>query len=128
MSTITLTYENDENEEVVLVFPAVMEVCPECEGEGHVLCDGMRGHAYSAEEFYESFDEDERVEYFTRGGMYDQQCPLCHGKNVIPVVDEEHLTEHQKLEYEVWCEYDERRAMYDAQDRATRYAENGYRE
>lgn len=125
---ITVRYENDDGEEIALTFPSVMQVCSECQGEGYVLCEGMRGHAYSAEEFAESFDEEEAREYFTRGGMYDQVCPVCKGKNVIAEIDEETLTAVQKLEYEEFCQYEERRLQSEAEDRATMRAEYGYRE
>lgn len=126
MSTIQLTVENDEGEAETMDLPSIMEVCCDCEGHGSVLCDGMRGHAYSAEEFYESFDDEEdREAYFTRGGKYDVQCSTCKGKNVVPVVDEEHLTPEQKVFYKLYEEAQERRARYDAEDRATRRMESG---
>ena len=97
-----------------------MEVCSECDGHGFVLAEGMRGYAYSAEEFNESFSEDEdREAYFTRGGKYDQQCPVCHGKNVVPVIDEEHIPDDLKAQFEEFEKADERRARYEAEDRAT---------
>lgn len=87
--TKSFTLSNEEGEEIEIQLPCKKEVCPECDGEGHVLCEGMRGHAYSAEEFAESFDSEEAEEYFRPGGRYDVQCPECHGKNVVDVVDEE---------------------------------------
>src|SRR5580692_10410802 len=104
---ITVKYYNDEGEEIETTFPSIMEVCHECQGEGFTLIDGMRGHAYSAEEFCEEFDEEERVEYFRPGGRYDQVCDCCHGKNVVPIVDEERLNEAQKAEYQLYCQYEE---------------------
>src|SRR5258708_6953322 len=116
---ITKTFEND-GEEVSMDLPSHMEVCHDCEGHGSVLCEGMRDHAYSAEEFAESFDDEEdRSAYFERGGKYDVSCPTCKGANVIAVVDESHLTPEQKTFYDQWTESDHRRACYDAKDRAT---------
>lgn len=69
--------------------PCRMEVCPTCEGHGTHLTPSMRNHAYSAEEFHESFDDEEASEYFRRGGRYDVVCEECHGKNVVPTIDEE---------------------------------------
>lgn len=76
------TFElNEETHEV----PGKYCVCPECEGTGYTLCDGMKGHAYTQEEFDEAFDEEAKEQYFTRGGIYDQPCKTCKGKNVVMV-------------------------------------------
>jgi hypothetical protein len=125
---MNVKYYNDEGDEVEVTFPSVMVVCPECDGTSYVLCDGMRGAAYSAEEFCESFDEEEREQYFTRGGIYDQVCPVCKGKNVVPEVDEENLTPAQKIQYAEYRVSEENRARYEAEDRATMRAECGYRD
>lgn len=122
--TIELTWENDEGEEVTHSFPSKMEVCSECEGHGFVLREGLRGEAYTAEEFYEAFEEEEdREEYFRHGGKYDQQCPECKGKNVVPVVNEERLTAEQKVLYAEWQKWEEDNARYEAESRAEREAE-----
>lgn len=86
--TIKFTTENDDGEEIEHTLPSVMEVCSECNGHGTHLIAGMKGHAYTSEEFEDSFDEEERHEYFTPGGRYDVTCEECGGKNVVPVVDE----------------------------------------
>lgn len=126
--SIKITIENDDGEEETMSLPAKMEVCPECQGSGFVLCEGMRGHAYSAEEFAESFDEEEAQEYFTRGGMYDTQCDHCHGQNVVPVVEEDRLTPAQKEFYQTYLDQESSKARMDAEDRATMRAECGYRD
>lgn len=96
----TIKYYNDENEEVEFVFPAKHEVCPKCEGHGTHLTPSIGEHAYSAEEFYESFPEEEdRQEYFQRGGIYDVTCHQCKGKNVITVIDEEACTTVEQKEH-----------------------------
>lgn len=123
--TMKVTYENDEGEEIELELPSIMEVCWDCDGHGTVLTEGMRNHAYSVEEFRESFDEEEAQEYFTRGGMYDVQCPTCHGANVMPVVDEEHIPENLKAQYEEYEKSEHQKAQWDAEDRATMRMENG---
>ena len=123
MSTITVTYITDRGEEIVLDLPAKNEVCHDCDGEGYVLCEGMRGYAYSAEEFCESFDAEERAEYFRPGGRYDVVCPTCKGKNVIAVVDEDNIPDSLKAQYEAYSEYAEEVARIDACDRATVAAE-----
>lgn len=123
--SMKVTYENDDGEEVELELPSKMEVCNDCEGHGTVLTEGMRGYAYSMEEFHESFDEEEREQYFTRGGMYDVTCPTCHGANVMPVVDEALIPEKDKAGYAEWQKSEEQKAHWDAEDRATRRMENG---
>lgn len=123
---IEVSYENDEGEEVTESLPSKKEVCPECDGDGYVLRGGMRGYAYSAEEFAESFDEEEAAEYFKRGGRYDEVCDCCHGKNVVAVVDESRLTEDQKVIFQAWTESQEEKARSEAEDRATRRGECGY--
>jgi hypothetical protein len=122
--TIELKWENDEGDEVTHSFPAIMGVCPECEGHGFTLREGLRGEAYTSEEFYEAFEEPEdREEYFRYGGKYDQQCPLCHGNNVIPVVNEGHLSAEQKKLYAEYEKCEEDNARYEAESRAERDAE-----
>lgn len=99
--SIELTIENDEGEEETMDLPSIMEVCNDCDGHGSVLCEGMRGHAYSMEEFEESFDDEEDRE---------AECPTCKGKNVIAVVDEAHLTPEQQTFYKLYEEAQDRRA------------------
>lgn len=123
MSTITVTYITDRGEEIVLDLPAKNEVCHDCDGEGYVLCEGMRGYAYSAEELYESFDAEERAEYFRPGGRYDVVCPTCKGKNVVKVVDEDNIPASLKDQYGEYLVYEEAMAYLDACDRATVAAE-----
>ena len=70
--------------------PAVYVVCPKCEGHGAHLAPSIGEHAYSREEFYEAFsDEDDRAEYFKRGGRYDVPCTACDGRRVVLEVDQE---------------------------------------
>lgn len=122
---IKVSFENDDGEEIELSLPSKMEVCFDCGGEGMVLTEGMRNHAYSSEEFFQEFDEEERVEYFRRGGRYDVVCPTCHGANVVSVVDEAFIHEKDKVEYAEYQKSQERKARYDAEDRATYRMENG---
>lgn len=81
---------DDNDESIMATLPAKFIVCPECEGHGTVLNPSMRGHCYTQEEFNDTFDdEDDRAEFFKRGGRYDVQCPNCKGKNVVLVVDDD---------------------------------------
>lgn len=125
MAQITVTIENEEGEEQEVTFPAKMEICDECDGEGFVLTEGMRGYAYSAEEFAESFDDEDQAEYFRRGGKYDVQCPCCKGRNVVPVVDESALSAEQKILFALYQEAEEQKAQWDREDRMTRRGECG---
>jgi len=95
---VAVKYFNDDGEEVEIKLPHTREVCSQCEGFGTTLNPSIGEHAYSAEEFAESFDDDEsREQYFKRGGIYDVQCHECHGAKVINVLAEEECkTEEQK--------------------------------
>lgn len=78
-------------------FPSQKQVCHRCRGEGYHLVDGMRDHAYSYDEFTESFDEEEQEEYFRVGGRYDQKCEACSGKGLVDAIDESACSEKQML-------------------------------
>ena len=124
---ITITVFNDEDDsEVEYTFPAKNEVCDRCEGTGSILNPNIGNHAYSSEEFFEAFpDEEDREQYFKRGGIYDVECYDCKGKNVIKVVDEKRLNKEQKVIYEQYCEQ-RYQARKDAEDDArTMRMENG---
>lgn len=116
----TITIEDDDGNETDHELPCKMEVCDDCEGHGFVLNESMRYHAYSSEEFMEQFDEEDREQYFTRGGIYDVVCPTCKGKNVVPVIDRETCERDPKLKeiLEQWDEQEERRARADDEIRA----------
>lgn len=88
MATVDIEiYDSDTEDTIVVKFPAKRVVCHDCNGEGFVLNPSMRYHAYTEEEFFEAFDDGDREEYFTRGGIYDVICPTCKGRNVIDVLD-----------------------------------------
>ena len=120
MNTITITYTNDDGDEIEVKLPAKKEVCPRCEGHGTHLTPSIGEHAYSAEEFYEAFSEEEdRAEYFKRGGIYDVTCHECKGQNVIDVVDEDACTsDEQKAHLAAWENEEEEHARYEAEARA----------
>ena len=116
-------FDEDDNEvEFSEEFPAIHEVCHRCEGHGSILNPSIGHHAYTREEFNEAFDDEGREQYFTRGGMYDIQCPTCKGKRVIIVRDKSFpLNEEQKAflqgleafekeeaEYEQLCVFERR--------------------
>lgn len=122
---IELTWSDEDGEDITHEFPCKNEVCPRCEGYGTHLTPSIGNHAYSQEEFYDSFDDEGREEYFKRGGIYDVQCEECKGNKVIEVVDESRLSEEQKKLYAEYEEHEEEMARMDAEDRQTRYYESG---
>ena len=123
--SIKLTWYDEEGEEITATFPSTNEVCPTCEGFGTHLNPSIGQHAYSREEFEDSFDEEGREQYFQRGGIYDVRCEECRGNKVTQVVDEGKLSTEQKVLYAQYQESEDRRARYDADDRATYRMESG---
>lgn len=121
-----LTWYNDDEEEISVDFPARHEVCHDCDGHGTHLRTSIRNHAYTSEEFNESFDDEGRKEYFRHGGMYDQTCETCKGLRVIPVVAEDQLSTEQKAQFEEYLEYFKEIEREREYDRQTTFAENGY--
>jgi predicted methyltransferase len=118
---IEFTTENDQGEEITRELPARNVVCPGCDGHGTHLNRNIGEHAYTAEEFRESFDEEEAREYFTRGGIYDVTCETCGGRRVVPVVDRDAADpEVLKLYDEIQKEEAEYRAMCRSEDRMLR--------
>ena len=94
--SIEVVFEDDNGDEVVVDIPARYEVCSDCEGHGSVLNESMRFHAYTEEEFSDFSDED-REQYFKRGGIYDVVCSTCKGMRVEKVLDTDaKLTSEQK--------------------------------
>lgn len=115
-----IAIENDDGKEIALDLPSRKVVCDDCEGEGFVLCPGMRGHAYSASEFAESFDEDEAAEYFRRGGRYDVKCPKCHGANVVDAVNLAVCNAAQRAHYERFLAQEREYAAWEREAEAER--------
>jgi len=122
---IVLKLYDEEGDEVEHTFPSKNEVCPTCEGFGTHLNPSIGNHAYTMEEFNESFDEEGKEEYFRRGGIYDVTCEECKGNKVIQVVDEDHLSDEQKKLYAEWEEQEEERISDERADARTRYYESG---
>ena len=81
------TLMSEDGGEYTIELPVKYEVCPRCDGHGTHLNPSIGEHAYTPEEFAESFDEEEATEYFRRGGRYDVTCEKCRGGRVSPVID-----------------------------------------
>lgn len=118
-------YIDDEGDEIELTLPSKKEVCHACDGHGTVLCEGMRGHAYTMSEFQEEFDDEEQAEYFKRGGRYDVVCPECNGQNVIDIPDVDAMSATVRAQFEEYCKYENERAQLELYERAERRAERG---
>ena len=71
---------------VRVALPGKRIVCDDCGGDGMVLNDSMRFHAYTAEDVAE-WSEDEREQYFRVGGCYDVVCQTCAGARVVDIID-----------------------------------------
>jgi len=118
--TIEITLENDEGEEEDLTFPARFEVCSTCEGKGRHVNPAIDENGLS----YEDFDADPDFAEDYRAGVYDVACYECHGKRVVPEVDEQACDEEQRKRLEdyndlVRSSEDERRERM--QERAMGY-------
>jgi RecJ-like exonuclease len=83
-TVIEVAIENDIGVERTLRLPAVFEVCGRCDGEGKHVNPAIDEHGITQEEF----DEDPGFEEEYFGGTYDVTCYDCHGKCVVPVLDE----------------------------------------
>jgi hypothetical protein len=120
-----VTYFDAAGDEVEVQLPSKFEVCPRCEGHGTHLNPSIGQHAYSMEVFRESFDDEEAEQYFKRGGIYDVTCEQCGGKRVTEVPDEAAMNAEQKAQFKEWEDAEAERARSDAEDRRTRWMEDG---
>ena len=106
MGTMKVTILDVHGNECEEELPSYRIVCPRCEGYGTHLNPSMASHAYSATEFDESFDDEQKDQYFKRGGRYDVQCEECQGEKVIDVPDEDACTTVEKKEIlKAWKKY-----------------------
>ena len=85
---IEFTEMTEDGEEITHKLPSKFEVCSGCNGHGTHLNRNIGEHAYTQEEFDEVFSDEDRKEYFKRGGIYDVTCETCNGTRVEEVVDE----------------------------------------
>lgn len=110
--TITLTIVDEETEdELEVEFPAKFEVCGTCDGKGSHVNPSIDSEGISAEDFAE--DPDFEESYFA--GHYDQTCNECDGLRVVPQVDEEKLSEPQKVQFKSWLSAEQYRYDYESE-------------
>ena len=120
--TFSFTLEDDNGDEVVIEVAGKHDVCPECEGHGKVLCEGLRGVAFTHEDMSEA-GPDFREDYMS--GRYDVQCPECHGRRVVVVPDEQYMSDEQKAQLKSHYLQLEAEAQWAAEDAYTRRMESG---
>ena len=101
MITVTLSILDDDGYEEEYTFPAIYDVCENCEGHGTHLNPNIRNHAFTSEEWAEE-DDDFKTEYMRHGGIYDVQCEVCHGTRVIAVPDKSKFTPNDYKLFEQW--------------------------
>lgn len=105
-----------DGDQIVLAVPTRWEICGGCDGEGMRLCDGLRGVAFTREDFDRDWSRDEQDQYFSGG--YDVGCSECSGSGKVKVLSMASVPESLSKEVEAW---QERQAYYDwesAQERA----------
>lgn len=109
-ATMTVTY-NDECESYT--FPFQYEVCMTCQGTGTHVNREIDGNGLSDENLA---DEDFMEEYLQ--GSYDMVCEECHGRRVVPVIDEDKADQEElKAYYGALDSYAETRAIHEAERR-----------
>jgi hypothetical protein len=118
-----LDYLTKNGIEIGVEVPAKYAVCSVCEGRGTHVNPAIDGHGLTAEDFEQDPDFEEA--YFE--GRYDVSCEECNGLRVVPEVDEPSLTKRQRFIYQRWLKQKEDQAKWDAEDRLTRFYEDGGR-
>jgi hypothetical protein len=108
--TLTGVVENDEGDEQEFSFPAKFEVCSGCSGHGQHTHRAIDGNGITSSEWSE-WDHDDRESYLN--GRYDVGCTSCNGEKVVPVIDEERLSQDQKISYEAYLEHESQTASLD---------------
>lgn len=97
-----LLVEDDEGYETEHRIPAQMAVCGRCDGKGRHCNPSIDGNGITQDEWAE-WDDDR--ETYLNGG-YDVACYDCGGKNVVPSVDWDALSDeiaervHEHLQWE----------------------------
>jgi hypothetical protein len=114
---VTIYHEDDEDDcEEDVEFPIKFEVCSLCEGKGKHVNPSVDSHGISAWEFEE--DPDFKESYFN--GLYDVTCYECHGKRVVPEINEEAFNEEQKKYWKIYQDNERDRYEFDCVQAAER--------
>lgn len=109
---------------ISLRLPTKFDVCSRCEGKGTHVNPNIDGNGITAEEFAE--DPEFAENYFS--GLYDVRCEECDGLRVVQVVDEDRIFGKLKqAKYRAYLRQREEGERSDAEDRMTRFWENGGR-
>lgn len=80
--------------EELVAFPFKYEVCPTCNGRGRHVNPDIDSQGLTREDF------DQDPEFFEDylSGLYDVDCYECGGTRVVPEIDEDRLSEEQKVQ------------------------------
>ena len=105
---VNLSLQDDLPEEKHEV-PFTYEVCGDCNGRGTRVNPNIDGNGITDEEF--ARDPEFRRAYFS--GVYDQPCPACGGKRVVPKCDDPEV-------YAAYDEYVQDRLAHEAEIAAER--------
>jgi hypothetical protein len=105
--TVQICLEDEEGDEFFETLPVKFEVCPTCDGRGSHVNPSIDSGGLCSDDFHD--DPDFEEEYFS--GRYDVNCYECGGKRVVPVVNDNNLTD------------DHRRIIADLEERARWEAE-----
>jgi hypothetical protein len=112
------------NEEIPCSFPAKLELCSRCRGEGTHTNPSIDGNGITQSEMDE-LGEDFREDYMR--GVYDVQCSVCKGKRVVEVPDISRWSFAQKRLYVLHLRAEREYAREDYSERYLRMAESGER-
>jgi hypothetical protein len=117
-AVVEFTHWGEDDEEIVesVTFPVRFEVCDLCNGKGsHVNpsidCGGLG---------QDDWDRDPDLEEGYHSGRYDVSCNQCHGKRVVPVINDGYLNDEQERALKIIHDLAEDEADFHAECMAER--------
>ncbi len=115
---ITLTYLDEDGDELAFEAPAKYEVCERCHGTGKHVNPSVDGHGITDAEFAD--DPDFADDYYS--GRYDVTCEVCGGKRVALCLDYDEAALDPDLAKDLSCfeKYAEWKVNYAAECAAER--------
>lgn len=118
MKQVKVSFVDDETEEEIeVLFPAVELECENCSGKGTHLADSLRDAVFTAEDMRE--DPDFAEEYF--GGGYDVQCKECGGSGKALYPDDERASKEPfKALWAKYIEWEKAESYYASEREAER--------